>query len=123
MDQIVGLKGRKHWAIVLLIGLLVMACQLPCNNARRLVPWLNTKSSLVLHFQPSLQSSDSGYSAMESNGYVESYEKHALMNENEENDIEEEEEEKEIIHEPHPADELLQFHKADGTKSYILGGY
>lgn len=39
-------------------------------------------------------------------------------------DIEDGEEvEEKKSHEPHPADELLQTQRADGTESYILGGY
>ncbi|GLJ29936.1 hypothetical protein SUGI_0591780 [Cryptomeria japonica] len=113
--------GSKNLAIVPLFGFVVLACLLHCDDARKLGPFIQYRSSLVLHFQPHLQNfSVPSYSGEERNpSYIE---KEDVVKEKEE-DGNEEEEEREGMKEPHPADELLQTHRADGSKSYILGGY
>ncbi|GLJ29937.1 hypothetical protein SUGI_0591790 [Cryptomeria japonica] len=115
--------GRKDLAIVPLFGLVILGCLLHCDDARKLGPFIQYRSSLVLHFQPHLQNfSVPSYSGEERNpSYIEKED--AVEVKEEEDNEEEEEEEGGGMKEPHPADELLQTHRADGTKSYILGGY
>ncbi|KAH9300587.1 hypothetical protein KI387_012170 [Taxus chinensis] len=113
--------GRKSLAILALFGLVVLASQLHCHDARKLGPFMQYRSSLVLHFQPH-NFFVTSYSGVDSNNSY--FEKEEDIKNSEEDDTDEEEEgEGEGLKEPHPADELLQTHKADGTKSYILGGY
>lgn len=119
---------RQRLLVVSLLGILVIACQLNPHHARKLGPFRHYKSLLVLHFLPGVHAASGGHSVVEDSPYMDSFDSKVLVNYNGDQDwadIEEEgeQEEEKIIHEPHPADELLQTHKADGTESYILGGY
>lgn len=117
----------RQWGVVHVVGLLVLACQLHCHDARKLGHFIQYRSSLVLHFQPHLHffARRGDYSGLEINtAYTDSHEKEEATEDSEEEEGDDKQhEEEEGVNEPHPADELLQTHNADGTKSYILGGY
>ncbi|GLJ29935.1 hypothetical protein SUGI_0591770 [Cryptomeria japonica] len=109
---------------IILLVVMLLAFQTPiCNGGR-----FRLQSSLVFHFQHGLHRLEAVYARTESNGNIEyGLRTDELLKGNEENGIaeeeEEEEEERRYERKVYPADKLLQTNKADGTVSYILGGY
>eukprot|EP00249_Psilotum_nudum_P011606 c23269_g1_i1 orf=544-912(+) len=107
-----------HLAVAM--SMILFVTVFPYGEAGRSALTLQQSTDLLVQFKHELQATGSilGTDIVGDSLQTESAEKEEHFQ-----DESGEEEEEEAVHERHPADELLQLHKADGTQSYILGGY